>query len=86
MDDKSFQKLIDKAHKAAIKHRQLVELVGEECIERFGHHYSDLDIEILIDAVDYGRGSAKVQDVIKYFELAKENIEGRIICADSLWL
>lgn len=64
MNDKQFQALLDKAVKSAVKsavkHRQLMDQVGQECIERYGYHYSDLDIDCVIDAVDNGLGFISV--------------------------
>ena len=37
MNDKQFQRLLDKAVKSAIEHRELMEQVGKECIERYGY-------------------------------------------------
>lgn len=73
MDDKSFQKLLNKASKCALEHRKLMEAVGVECIERFGHHYSDLDIDSLIDSVNHGVGTITVEEIKKDFEWALRN-------------
>lgn len=67
MNDKQFQALLDKAVKSAVKsavkHRQLMDQVGQECIERYGYHYSDLDIDCVIDAVDNGLGFISVDEI-----------------------
>jgi hypothetical protein len=73
MDDKKFQKLLDKAVDSAIKHRELMKLVGDECIERFGYHYSDLDIDNLIDAVDHGHGYISVNQIIQDYKWVMQN-------------
>lgn len=73
MKDKDFQKLLDQASKAAIKHRELMKLVGEACIDRFGYHYSDLDVDCLIDTIDHGLGPIKVSDVDEAFEWSIKN-------------
>lgn len=73
MNDKKFQDLLDKAMKSAREHRKLMQLVGDVCIERFGYHYSDLDIDVVIDAVDHGVGHVAVKDVVESYEWAIEN-------------
>lgn len=67
MNDKQFQKLLDKAVKSAIQHRELMEQVGKECIERYGYHYSDIDVDCVIDAVDHGIGFITVDEITKEF-------------------
>lgn len=73
MNDKQFQILLDKTVKAAMKHRELMKLVGDECVSRFGYHYSDLDIDNLIDAVDHGLGFITVDQVVKDFDWVFKN-------------
>ena len=69
MNDKQFQRLLDKAVKSAIEHRELMEQVGKECIERYGYHYSDIDIDCVIDAVDHGIGFITVDEITKDFKM-----------------
>lgn len=72
MNDKQFQKLLDKAVKSAMQHRALMEQVGKECIERYGYHYSDIDVDVdvdcVIDAVDHGIGFITVDEITKEFK------------------
>ena len=68
MNDKQFQKLLDKAVKVAIQHRELMAQVGKECIERYGYHYSDIDVDCVIDAVDHGIGFITVDEITKEFK------------------
>lgn len=73
MNDKQFQKLLDKANKAAVEHKNLMEQVGAECVRRFGHHYSDLDVDSLIDSVNHGLGPISVATVVADYAWAKKN-------------
>lgn len=68
MDDKQFQKLLNQAVKSAIQHRELMEKVGQECIERYGYHYSDIDVDCVIDAVDHGLGYITLDEIDKDFK------------------
>lgn len=72
MNDKQFQKLLDEANKAAIEHKKLMEEVGVECIRRFGHHYSDLDIDSVIDSVNHGLGPVSVAAVVADYAWSKK--------------
>ena len=75
MNDKQFQRLLDKAVNSAIKHRELMEQVGKECIERYGYHYSDIDADYVIDAVDHGLGFLTVDGLAKEFKMLI-NVDG----------
>lgn len=81
MNDKQFQALLDKAVKSAVKHRQLMDQVGQECIERYGYHYSDLDIDCVIDAVDNGLGFISVDEIKNEF---KSTIEMKGLSQDDI--
>lgn len=60
--------MLDKAVKSAIQHRELMEQVGKECIERYGYHYSDIDVDCVIDAVDQGIGFITVGEIDEDFK------------------
>ena len=68
MNDKQFQRLLDKTVKSAIEHHELMAQVGQECIRRYGYHYSDIDCDYLIDAVNQGLGYATVAKVDEEFK------------------
>lgn len=80
MNDKQFQKLLDKAVKSAKQHRDLIEKVGQECIARYGHHYSDIDCDYLIDGVDHGLVNVTVAKIDEEF---KRHIEIRGLNKDD---
>lgn len=52
MKDADFTKLLTSCAKAAEKHRQLMASVAEECEQRYGCSYSDVDADTLIDILD----------------------------------
>lgn len=52
MKDPEFTKLLKQCAKAASAHHALMGLVAEECQRRYGCHYSDLDADDLIEALD----------------------------------
>ena len=68
MTDAEFQQLLDEACDVAAKHRELSNKVSEECIVRFGYQPCDLDIDCVIDAVDYGLRSVTVATVVEEYE------------------
>lgn len=58
MTDKEFQKLLNKTARAAKKHTSLTQDVTDECLERFGETYSDIDADHIIEILDYGVGGS----------------------------
>lgn len=70
MTDLDFQNLLNKAVKAAIDHNECMRLVGIECQRRYGFHYSDVDVDVLIDTVNLGNCYTDVKTVNEAFELA----------------
>lgn len=75
MTNAEFQRLLDRATRAGQKHRELMTIIGEECVERYGHHYSDVDAEYIIDAIDYSIAHVRVDqfdaDMIESIKISK---------------
>ena len=67
MTDKQFTKLLQQAERAAVKHSQMNAKVRDEVERRHGVEYGELDIDPLIDCLDYGLG--------RWFDLTAESID-----------
>jgi hypothetical protein len=62
MRDSDFTKLIVKASKMAVEHRNLVAAIDEESQRRHGYYPAELDCDEIIDIVQYGGGGMTASD------------------------
>lgn len=63
-DNRAFSGLLRRAHRAATLHQMVSGEVTDAMRERYGATHSDLDLDELIEPLDYGQGSTpKVADV-----------------------
>jgi hypothetical protein len=61
-----FQRKLTQTANAAEKHNRLQQEVGEMFKERYGVHYSDVDCDSVIDALDINGGNITVEQCDEY--------------------
>ncbi len=62
MSDKELQGIINRMVKIAHEHTQLSLRIDEICLARYGHTYSELDCDDIIDMLDYNGGKMTVAE------------------------
>lgn len=63
-DNRAFSGLLRRAHRAATRHQMASGEITDAMRERYGTTHSDLDLDELIEPLDYGQGSTpSVADV-----------------------
>lgn len=73
MRDVEFTKLLNRLAKAQQKAFRLSQLVSDECINRHGVHYSEIDCDELIDTLDLtGADKITASEFDKAMEYAKQ--------------
>ena len=57
MTNKEFQSLLDKMHRAAVKHMTISQEVNRAFLDRYVATYGELDLDWIIDSLDYGHSA-----------------------------
>ena len=57
--------LFERAYKASIQFRREKQRLDKEIEKVYGYHYSDKDIDELIDTLDYGTGTLTFEEFNK---------------------
>jgi hypothetical protein len=69
---RQFQRLLNRAADAAARHRAALEALSDAFVKRYGVHYSDVDADFIIDAVDLEGHRVTVEECDREMVLAME--------------
>ena len=68
------KQFFDKVQTMSIAWNELKHLFDMRVEEKYGYHYSDEDIDEIIDCIDYGNGSISFEE---FDEIMRRNGEGK---------
>ena len=71
---KYFKKIFNRTAKAALDHRILNRELDSLISQHYQFHYSEYDIEPIIDTLDYGTDKISFEQFIEYMDCKKQDI------------
>lgn len=71
MRENGMKKLFNEMMKDAERFHETKRKFDQAIIEKYGFHYSDKDIDEIIDSIDYGQGGLDYKDFTELMNKAK---------------